>query len=123
MSKKAPNPSPPNINMKPSIPPPPPPKRGNRYSEPFGITKRDIKAGETIVVISGGKVTSDNIDFLPLLSLRKEMTIKKAKDFKEIILKQFRDTSKTGWGKNEIVTRIKDLWAMFLEKQIEEGRR
>ena len=49
--------------------------------------------------------------------------MKKAKESKEIILKQFRDTSKTGWGKNKIVTRIKDSWTAFLEKQIEKGRR
>ena len=143
MSKKGPNPPPPDIKMKPLIPPAPPPKKGGEYSGPFGICKRNIKAGETIAMVNllTGEVTSNNMDFLPggkeaILNTihllpegfkftpnRKEISMKKAKEFKEIILKQFRDTSKTGWGKNEIVTRIKDSWTAFLEKQIEKGRR
>jgi len=41
-----------------------------------------------------------------------------AKKFKAEIEEFFKSTTKTGWGKNEIVNKVKDLWAEFLERYI-----
>ena len=42
-----------------------------------------------------------------------------AKHFKNEIEDFFQNTNKTGWGKNETVSKIKDLWAEFLERYVE----
>ena len=41
------------------------------------------------------------------------------KNFKDTMIDHFEHTTKTGWGKNEIVKEIKDLWIWFLEQTIE----
>lgn len=38
------------------------------------------------------------------------------KDFKDLLVEFFEQTDKTGWGKNEIVKKIKDLWIRYLEE-------
>jgi len=41
------------------------------------------------------------------------------KNFKDVIVDHFEHTTKTGWGKKEIVREIKDLWTRFLEQALE----
>lgn len=48
------------------------------------------------------------------------MAYSEDKTFKNIIIKYFEGTPKTGWGKNEIVRQIKELWMYHLEEKIEK---
>uniref|UniRef100_A0A6M3JBF3 Uncharacterized protein n=1 Tax=viral metagenome TaxID=1070528 RepID=A0A6M3JBF3_9ZZZZ len=41
------------------------------------------------------------------------------KEFKNVLVSFFSETKKTGWGKNEIVTQIKELYIEFLESRLE----
>lgn len=40
------------------------------------------------------------------------------RDFKDMVVDHFEHTGKTGWGKREIVRKIKDLWITYLEETI-----
>lgn len=41
------------------------------------------------------------------------------RNFKDELVDFFKKTNKTGWGKNEIQTQIRELWIEFLEDLIE----
>lgn len=46
----------------------------------------------------------------------------KTKDFKNELIKFFERNSKSGWGKNQIVMIIKDLWIKQLEALVESQK-
>ncbi len=51
------------------------------------------------------------------------MAYSEDKNFKDKLVKYFETTPKTGWGKNEVVKQIKELWMRHLERKMEKGRR
>lgn len=42
-----------------------------------------------------------------------------SKEFKDKVLKFFKSTNKTGWGKIEVQTKLAELWTEFLEEELE----
>jgi len=44
------------------------------------------------------------------------------KNFKDAVVNHFERTTKTGWGKKEVVKEIKDLWTRFLEQALESSK-
>lgn len=46
------------------------------------------------------------------------MRLSENKSFKDMTVDFFEETTKTGWGKKEIVKIIKDLWILYLESNI-----
>lgn len=42
------------------------------------------------------------------------------KDYQRELIDFFATTTKTGWGKNEIVAKLKELYIEYLEKQLEK---
>ena len=45
-------------------------------------------------------------------------TVMSNRDFKDMVVEHFEHTTKTGWGKNEIVKKVTDLWIGYLEETI-----
>ncbi len=44
--------------------------------------------------------------------------MKRAKRFKEELTNYFMATRKTGWNRKEVIDCIKDLWTVFLEREL-----
>ena len=46
------------------------------------------------------------------------MTVMDNRDFKDHVVDYFENTTKTGWGKHEIVKKVLEMWVTYLEETI-----
>ena len=51
-----------------------------------------------------------------------KVKFEKNKGFKNELVKLFERNTKSSWGKNQVVTIIKDLWIKHLEMLVEEEK-
>ena len=48
------------------------------------------------------------------------MSVRKAAVFQEKVMSFFNDNSQTNWGKNQIMTKVNELWCDFLLDELEK---